>query len=130
MKSIILAAAAGLFATGFAAHALAQTAPLDPYCMKEVPWAVDASGPIRIFGCRAAGQVPAANAQGWVEYDDPNGGFLRARKVSEAGGVWTLDVQYNGGGSGTFPFKVTGAPGATGVLANSNVAPLPASNAN
>jgi hypothetical protein len=37
--------------------------------------------------------------------------------VFNADGSWTFELQDNGGGSGTFPYKVTGAPSAKGVLA-------------
>jgi len=107
---------------------------IDPYCLKDVPWEVDASGPIRVFGCRRAAMIAAPDAEGWTTYTRPpeNGsdaGFIRAKrdKVSRSG-VWTFEVQDNGGGSGVFPYRVVGKPDAQGVLAPATVkvTPLPA----
>jgi hypothetical protein len=78
--------------------------------------------------------IAAPDAEGWTTYTRPqengaDGGFIRAKrdKVSRSG-VWTFEVQDNGGGSGTFPYRVVGQPDAQGVLAPATVkvTPLPA----
>lgn len=101
----------------------ASSAPLDPACFEKVAWEVDPSAePIRVAGCRAADKVPAADAQGWIEYDrgpvnGSDGGFIRARQISRtAEGLIVFEVQDNGGGSGVFPYRVTGQIGPDGVL--------------
>lgn len=118
-------AAAGLAACAMSAAAPAQAAStvVDPQCLWSVPWVVDpTSGPIQISGCRPVSQIPAADAQGWIEYDDASGGFLRSRVTSTAAdGTVTFDVQMNGGGSGTFPYTVSGKPGPGGVLVPATV---------
>lgn len=122
------AALAGLIlAAGFAAPAFAAPV-IDPACLQGVAWEVDpTSGPIQINGCRPASQIPAPDAQGWIEYDrgqvnGSDGGFLRAKLVSVgANGAVTFQVQDNGGGSGTFGLEVTGVPAANGVLAPASV---------
>jgi len=93
---------------------------IDPACFQAVAWEVDPSAePIQINGCRPASQIPAANAQGWIEFDRPdNGGFIMGKLVSVAkSGAVTFDVIDNGGGSGNFGYRVTGMPNAKGVLA-------------
>lgn len=125
--NIRLAALAGFFACAVAPAAFA--APLvDPACLQGVAWEVDpTSGPIQISGCRPASQIPAPNAQGWIEFDRPqvNGtdaGFLLAKLISVgANGAVTFQVQDNGGGSGTFGLQVTGVPDVNGVLQPSTI---------
>jgi len=112
-----------------AAPALAATPPpIDPKCFQGVGWEVDpASEAIQVRGCRPVSEIPAPDAQGWIEYDrgpvnGSDGGFIRARVVSVApDGTLTFEVQDNGGGSGVFPFRVTGKPGPDGVLAKAGL---------
>lgn len=125
--SVRLAALAGLSAFAFAPAAFAAPV-VDPACLQGVAWEVDpTSGPIQISGCRPASQIPAPNAQGWIEFDRPqvNGtdaGFLLAKFISvDASGAVTFQVQDNGGGSGTFGLQVTGLPDANGVLAPASI---------
>ncbi|MFZ5669572.1 MAG: hypothetical protein ACOY4K_08760 [Pseudomonadota bacterium] len=96
---------------------------LDPKCLSEAAWEVDpTSGPIRIFGCRPAADIPAANAEGWTVYTRPpvNGsdaGFTQVKMLTSIppDRIVFLVVD-NGGGSGNFGYKVTGVPGGDGVL--------------
>ncbi len=123
------AAVAGLLLAVVGAAAPAFAAPvIDPACLQGVAWEVDpTSGPIQINGCRPVSQIPAPDAQGWIEFDRPpvggtDAGFLRAKLISVgAGGAVTFQVQDNGGGSGTFGLQVTGVPDANGVLAPASV---------
>ena len=130
MTRLTILAGAALVAFGLSCgvQAAAQPPRIDPACMKDVPWEVDASGPIRIWGCRPAARVPAADAQGWVQFDRPkakdgtDAGWIRARMVKTGpAGVVTFEVQDNGGGSGVFPYRVTGKPGPDGVLAKAGL---------
>ena len=127
MKLPIIVLAAGLAAPALAATPVAVpagTPPFDPACFAGVPWEVDASGPIRVYGCRDAAKVGKADKDGWVTFNRPkakdgtDAGWIRGRLTKiNADGSWTFEVQDNGGGSGTFPYQVTGAPNAKGVLA-------------
>ena len=115
---------------GLAGSASAQPAPkLDPACFANAPWEVDASqGPIRVFGCRAPAKIAAPDSNGWIEFDRPkatdgtDAGWIRAKmeKILPSG-AWVFDVQDNGGGSGVFPYRVTGTPGPKGVLAKAGL---------
>lgn len=133
-RTMLLAVLLALTALG---QASAQTPTLDPFCLRNVPWEVDASGPLRVFGCRAAAKIAAPDSDGWTTYtrrpqNGSSAGFIRTKMDSiSPGGVWTFEVQDNGGGSGTFPYKVVGQPDARGVLIPATVAvtSLPASNA-
>lgn len=125
--NIRLAALAGLAACAFAPAAFAAPV-IDPACLQGVAWEVDpTSGPIQISGCRPASQIPAPDAQGWIEFDrgqvnGSDGGFLRAKLIGVgADGVVTFQVQDNGGGSGVFGLEVSGRPNADGVLAPASV---------
>ena len=123
-------AASALATVLLAGSASAQPAPsLDPACFANAPWEVDASqGPIRVFGCRAPAKIAAPDKDGWIEFDRPkakdgtDAGWIRAKmeKVM-ANGAWVFDVQDNGGGSGVFPYRVTGKPGPKGVLAKAGL---------
>jgi hypothetical protein len=110
------------------APVLAAAPSVDPKCFEGVGWEVDpASEAIQVWGCRPTSEIPAPDAQGWIEYDrglvnGSDGGFIRARLVSATpDGTLVFDVQDNGGGSGTFPFRVTGRPGPDGVLARAGL---------
>lgn len=126
--SLALAAGAALSVLAWQAPAAAMGPTFDPKCFADVPWEVDpASSTIKVWGCRPAADVPAANAAGWVEYDRPqvngtDGGFIMGRLVNVgADGTFIFDVQDNGGGSGTFGYHVIGKPNADGVLIPSTV---------
>lgn len=100
----------------------AGPAQIDPKCLSTVPWEVDASGPIQVFGCRPAAAIPAPDAQGWTVYHRPkvNGtdaGYTRAKIIKiDADGTWHFSVQDSGGGGGVFPYTVSGKPNAKGIL--------------
>ena len=113
-----------VLAAGAPAHAAPAAPAIDPRCFSNVGWEVNPdSEVIRAFGCRPAPQIPAPGKDGWVTHqrvkakDGTDRGWIRARIVSVADdGTWVFDVQYNGGGSGTFPYRVTGKPGPDGVI--------------
>lgn len=136
MKPVTLALAASAALTFLAWQAPASAAgpAFDPKCFAGVGWEVDpASESIKVWGCRPAANVPAANADGWITYNRPDanggsGGFIMGRLVNVgADGTYIFDVQDNGGGSGTFGYHVIGKPDANGVLipATVNIVALP-----
>jgi hypothetical protein len=96
---------------------------LDPACFASVPWLNRPQVvPIRVFGCRPVAKIPRPDKAGWITYINPrykrwDGGYTKARldRISSTG-VWSFDIEVNGGGSGTFPYHVTGKPDANGVL--------------
>lgn len=103
------------------------TPPLDPSCFAAVAWAVDPEAePMQIFGCRETSEIPAPNAQGWITYEPSDGGFVWGKMESvNAEGVWTFRVMWNGGGSGTFEYIVTGEPDGNGIIQTPKVDALP-----
>ncbi|MDP1739095.1 MAG: hypothetical protein Q8L23_16845 [Caulobacter sp.] len=126
MKFPILAAIAVLATAAAAPSAQAMGAAgviLDPKCLSESAWEVDATqAPIKFFGCRPAADIPAANAGGWTVYTRPlvdgtDGGFTQVKMLTSIppNKIVFLLVD-NGGGSGNFGYKVTGVPGPDGVL--------------
>ncbi len=123
---IALVAALGM---AIAPQSQNATPPLDPSCFAAVAWAVDPEAePMQIFGCRESRDIPAPNAQGWVVYEPGGGGFVWGKMGSvDADGVWTFHVMWNGGGSGTFEYVVTGEPDGNGIIQSPKVTALPAS---
>lgn len=123
MKRLMLAAIAALaFAPAASAMGTAGVV-LDPQCLSEAAWAVDpASGPIRIFGCRPVSEIPAPDAEGWINYTKPmvdgaDGGFTRVKMINTIEpNIIVFQVQDNGGGSGTMSSTVTGVPGPGGLM--------------
>lgn len=132
MKFPVLAALAALSLTAAAApSAMAMGTAgviLDPKCLSESAWEVDATqAPIRFFGCRPAADIPAANGAGWTVYTRPqvngaDGGFTQVKMLTSIppDKIVFLVVD-NGGGSGNFGYRVTGVPGPDGVLQNPTV---------
>ena len=122
-STFALAVSAALTLLGWQAPSQAAGPVLDPKCFASVGWDVDPeSEAIRVWGCRPAANVPAANAEGWITYNRPDangasGGFIMGRLVNVgADGTFIFDVQDNGGGSGTFGYHVIGKPDGAGVL--------------
>ncbi len=131
MKLPILAALAAMAAVMTAPSALAMGTAgviLDPKCLSESAWEVDATqAPIRFFGCRPAADIPAANGAGWTVYTRPqvdgaDAGFTQVKMLTSIppDRIVFLVVD-NGGGSGNFGYKVTGVPGPDGVLQSPKV---------
>ncbi|MBX9708769.1 MAG: hypothetical protein K2X61_12655 [Caulobacteraceae bacterium] len=114
---------------GLAPQSQNATPPLDPSCFAAVAWAVDPEAePMQVFGCREPSDIPAANAQGWVVYEPADGGFVWGKMESiSTDDVWTFRVVWNGGGSGTFEYIVTGEPDGNGIIQSPRVTALPAS---
>lgn len=100
---------------------------LDPSCMAAVAWVVDPEAkPIQIFGCRESSEIPAPDANGWVRHNIAGGGYVWAKMGAvNADSVWTFQVQYNGGGSGTFEYVVHGEPDMKGIIQSPKVEALP-----
>lgn len=128
MKRLILAALAAL-AVAPAASAMGTAGiVLDPKCLSESAWEVDPTqAPIKIYGCRPVGDIPAPNAEGWTTYTRPlvdgtDAGFTQVKMLP---GPTPTTIQFlvidSGGGSGTFGYKVTGTPNGDGVLQNPQV---------
>lgn len=117
------------FLLGMALPAQSQNAtpPLDPSCFAAVAWAVDPEAePMQIFGCRDPSEISPANAHGWTTFEPSDGGFVWGKMESvNAQGVWTFRVMWNGGGSGTFEYVVTGEPDGNGIIQSPKVDALP-----
>lgn len=116
-------------ALGAAQHLPTAPAPmasaivLDPACLAKTAWAVDpAADKIQVFGCRALSDIPAPDAEGFVNYTRPavegqDGGFTRAKPASGApAGKVAFVVQDNTGGSFTAEATVTGVLGGDGFM--------------
>lgn len=104
-------------------EALASALVLDPACLSKTAWAVDpAADKIQVFGCRPLGDIPAPDAEGFVNYTRPavdgqDGGFTRAKPLGEApAGKVAFAVQDNTGGSFTSQATVTGVLGGDGTM--------------
>ncbi len=128
MKRLVLAALAALaFAPTASAMGNAGVI-LDPKCLSDSAWEVDATqAPIKFFGCRPAADIPAADAEGWVTYTRPqvdgtDAGYTKVKMLTPP---TPQTIQFllidNGGGSGNFGYKVTGTPGGDGVLGSPTV---------
>ena len=130
--TLALAASAALTFLAWQAPASAMGPTFDPKCFAGVGWENQPEKEaIKVWGCRPASEVAAANAVGWIEYDRPgaNMGFIMGRLVNVgADGTFIFDVQDNGGGSGVFGYHVIGKPDGNGVLipATVHIVPLPA----
>lgn len=88
---------------------------LDPACLAKTAWAVNpASETIQAFGCRPLSEIPAPDADGYINYTRPevdgqDGGFTRVKPSPGAPtGQVAFVVQDNTGGSFTAQAKVTG----------------------
>lgn len=123
MKRLLIATALALLTTSSASAMGGAGIILDPKCLSEAAWAVDpASGPIRVFGCRPAEQVPAPDADGFTTYTRPlvdgsDGGFTRVKLITlKQPDLVVFQVQDNTGGSFTMSVTVTGVPGGDGLM--------------
>lgn len=132
LRTIVLAGALslGLLAVSPSPSAAMGAAGviLDPKCLSESAWEVDpTSAPIRFFGCRPAADIPAADSEGWITFTRPlvdgtDAGFTKVKMlVPPTPGTIQFLLVDSGGGSGTFGYKVTGAPGGDGTLQNPKV---------
>ena len=94
--------------------------PVDPACLASVAWAVNpAAEDLRLNGCRSPRALAAPNAEGWYVFDAPDGSRtevhrdvswnMRSRAVS-------FRLRYNGGGSMTFAYTISGGPVSNNVL--------------
>lgn len=100
--------------------ALNIRAIVDPACLVNVPWMVNPRAvDLQLAGCRPTSQIPAPNAEGWRQFQNPQGGYIQVHQDVE----WDLQtrrvafkVRVNGGGSGTVPMSVTGGPVVNRVL--------------
>jgi hypothetical protein len=90
---------------------------VDPACLYSVPWLVNPAGvDIMLSDCGVTAALPKADDKGWRRYDGPGGAYVEVRtQRNDADGV-DLEVVYSGGGSGTFRYRVQGAPNAQHVL--------------
>lgn len=123
MKHLLIATVLALLTTSSASAMGGAGIILDPKCLSEAAWAVDpASGPIRVFGCRPAEQVPAPDADGFTTYTRPlvdgsDGGFTRVKLITlKQPDLVVFQVQDNTGGSFTMSVTVTGVPGGDGLM--------------
>lgn len=106
-----------------ATEAMTSAVVLDPACLAKTAWAVDpANSKIQAFGCRPLGDIPAPDADGFVNYTRPpvdgqDGGFTRAKPGADApAGMVVFLVQDNTGGSFTAQATVTGVLGGDGYM--------------
>lgn len=120
--SVVLALAA-LSDAAPAPDAVTSAVVLDPACLAKTAWAVDpAADKIQAFGCRPLSDIPAPDAEGFVNYtrrevEGVNGGFTRAKPTANApAGKVVFVVQDNTGGSFTAQATVTGVLGADGFM--------------
>lgn len=102
---------------------IASAGVLDPSCLANTAWAVDpAADKIQVFGCRPLRDIPAPDAEGFVNYTRPavggqDGGFTRAKPLGQApAGQVAFIVQDNTGGSFTAQATVTGVLGGDGFM--------------
>jgi hypothetical protein len=120
--SVVLALAATSDAAP-APDAMTSAVVLDPACLAKTAWAVDpAADKIQAFGCRPLSDIPAPDAEGFVNYarpavDGQDGGFTRAKPSADApAGKVVFVVQDNTGGSFTAQATVTGVLGGDGFM--------------
>ncbi len=120
--SVVLALAATSDAAP-APDAMTSAVVLDPACLAKTAWAVDpAADKIQAFGCRPLSDIPAPDAEGFVNYTRPavdgqDGGFTRAKPSADApAGKVVFVVQDNTGGSFTAQATVTGVLGGDGFM--------------
>jgi hypothetical protein len=117
---ILLSACSGTpKAVQYAKVGNAQGLIVDPACLTSVAWFADREAEdIKLTGCRSAAQLSARDENGWLlfegEYDQRF--WVRNEKRDPQTGAVSFEVRYNGGGTLTGLYQVSGVPTANGVL--------------
>lgn len=91
---------------------------IDPACLANVAWFSEReSGDIQLSGCRAQALIPAKEEDGSRRYDSDDGAWIITRNEKTASdGKVSFEVIYNGGGSLSGKYQVTGTPDDDGLL--------------
>lgn len=92
---------------------------VDPACLATVAWFADReSGDVQLAGCRAAQDLPDQDEQGWRTFESEEGERIMVRGTSQdvQTGAITFEVGYNGGGTLSGLYRVSGKPDGDGVL--------------
>jgi hypothetical protein len=122
----LLSVAMVLVAAAFAPAAQARKAPppppvvVDPACLASVPWMANpAEANIQLIGCRPVSQVALPDAEGWRRFETPEGATIEVHRDA----TWNrrsraiaFRVRYNGGGSLTSIYQISGRTVGNGWL--------------